>query len=151
MDKFNMFISQFNVPAFDNVVRIGRNYFYAEKGISEFRDTINHDVFSLGIFLGEEKNDFKPSPACIDMISKMPGADKRKVFINKKAEWLFICGRNILEPSIVKNPNHLREGIVLVQNIEDENLGYGLFRQEGKDLILRNILDKGEYLRMNQR
>jgi len=50
-----MFISQFNVPAFDNVVRIGRNYFYAEKGISEFRDTINHDVFSLGIFLGEER------------------------------------------------------------------------------------------------
>jgi ribosome biogenesis protein Nip4 len=71
--------------------------------------------------------------------------------VNKKAEWLFLCGRNILGASIASNPNRLHSGFVLVQNEQDENLGFGFFKQEGKDLILRNILDKGNYLRMEDK
>jgi ribosome biogenesis protein Nip4 len=40
---------------------------------------------------------------------------------------------------------------VLVQNEIDENLGYGVFKQEGKDLVIRNLLDKGKYLRMDEK
>jgi ribosome biogenesis protein Nip4 len=153
LEKFHRFVSQFTDDELDEsmVLRSGRNFFYADKRLIDIKNSVKQDVFSLGIFLGEEKNHFEPSPACIDIISKMPGAQKRKIFINKKAEWLFLCGRAVLEQSIAKNPNNLGEGSVLVQNEQDENLGYGFFKQEGKDLVIRNILDKGKYLRMDER
>ena len=153
MHKFEYFISSFTDSTLDMSIvnKVGRNYFFAGKELQDLRNMIKRDVFSLGIFLGEEKNFFQPSPACIDMISRLHGAEKKKIFINKKAEWLFLCGRAVLEESIAKNPNNLNEGVVLVQNEQDENLGYGLFKQEGKDLVIRNILDKGKYLRMNER
>jgi len=153
IDKLNEFVMQFTDvgPDENQIVRIGRNYYLADKDVAALRDSIKHDAFSLGIYLGEEKNPFQPTPALIDIISKLPGSDKKKIFVNKKAEWLFLCARNILEQSIMKNPNNIREGLVLVQNEIDENLGYGVFKQEGKDLVIRNLLDKGKYLRMDEK
>lgn len=153
MEKFNQFLAQFTEHRFDEsmIDRIGKNYYYASKELQELRNSIKLDAFSLGIYLGEEKEGFLPSPALIDLISKMPGSEQKKVYINKKAEWLFLCARNILEPSIVKNPHNIKEGLVFVQNEQDENLGYGIFRREGKQLVIRNILDKGKYLRYNEK
>ena len=152
-EKLIDFISRFTDHKIDEskIIKSGRNYFYVSSQLKELKDNIGKDMFSLGIFVGEEKNEFMPSPGAIDIISKLPGSEKRKIFINKKAEWLFLCGRNILEQSVIKNPNNLHEGIVLVQNESDENLGYGIFKQEGKDLIIKHILDKGAYLRMDEK
>jgi ribosome biogenesis protein Nip4 len=100
--------------------------------------------------MGEEKMGFSPSPALLDLVSKFPDAQSKKVFINKKAEWLFLCGRNVLSDSIAKNPNRLSEGIVLVQNENDENLGYGVFKREDT-LIIKHVLDKGRYLRIDEK
>jgi ribosome biogenesis protein Nip4 len=63
---------------------------------------------------------------------------------------MFLCGRNILSESIAKNPNGLTEGLVLVQNEKDENLGYGLFKREDT-LIIKHVLDKGRYLRIDEK
>jgi len=152
MDIFNRFISSFDIDIpKENILYVGKNYFYASKELKETREKIKRDIYSAGIYLGEEKNDFIPSPALIEMISKMPGSEHRKIFVNDKAEWLFVCGRNILESSITKNPSNIRQGLVFVQNSSDENLGYGIFDQQGKDLIVKNLLDKGKYLRYNER
>jgi len=78
----------------------------------------------------------------IDVISEI---SQKKVFISQKAEWLFLCGRDVFEDSITKK--YSDEKIVLVQNEKDENLGYGVFIKKGKEKILKNLLDKGFYLR----
>jgi ribosome biogenesis protein Nip4 len=39
------------------------------------------------------------------------------------------------------------KGLVLVQNNLDENLGLGRITQEKGQTILKNILDRGNYLR----
>jgi|SRR3989344_664143 len=146
----NQFASQFAVNLDDSkLVKIGKHYYYADKSLSEIRSKITRDVFSLGIYLGEQDKHFNPSPGFIDILAKL--ASKRKVFVNKKAEGLFLYGRNILLDSISKNPENIREGIVLVQNEKDENLGYGLFQTQGKDIVVKNLLDKGWYLRKEQR
>ena len=129
--------------------RIGRHYYLAEQRLWDMKHGIDRDLFSIGLYLGEEKHLFEPSPVMVELLSKMPEADSRKIFINKKAEWLFLCGRNLL-PESVKNPNNLVSGFVLVQNERDENLGYGLFKQQDT-LIIKNVLDKGKYLRMNEK
>jgi ribosome biogenesis protein Nip4 len=133
-----------------DIRRVGRNFYLAEERLWEIKNGVKRDIYSLGLFLGEEKIGFSPSPALMELISKFPDAESKKIFINKKAEWLFLCGRNVLSDSITKNPNNLSEGLVIVQNEYDENLGYGLFKKEDT-LIIKHILDKGRYLRIDEK
>ena len=147
---FKKFIGQFTSEDIADVRRVGRNFFQAEERLWNIKSGVNRDVFSVGTFLGEEKKGFNPSPALIELLSKFPDTQGKKVFVNNKAEWMFLCGRNVLGDSIVKNPSNLSSGLVFVQNERDENLGYGLFKKEDT-LIIKHILDKGKYLRMNER
>jgi ribosome biogenesis protein Nip4 len=147
---FHKFTSQFTDKTLDNVHRIGRNFYLAEKNLMDMKMGVKRDIFSVGTYLGEEKMGFSPSPALIDMISRMPDVSNRKVMINKKAEWLFLCGRNVLSDSIIKMPENSTDPLVLVQNENDENLGYGMFKKEDT-LIIKHILDKGKYLRMDEK
>src|SRR3989339_68510 len=145
----NSFVKQFDVGLDQSkIVKSGKNYFYASQELQDVRSKIKRDVFSLGIYLGcDSGKHFEPSPALIDIISKLAGAEKFRIFVNEKAETLFLYGRNILEESISRNPNNIKEGLVLIQNDKDENLGYGLFQTQGDDVVIKNLLDKGEYLR----
>lgn len=142
MDDVNKFISQFTDKNIGFIVKQGRRYFLTEKKQQELSKKTGKDFFSIGLFLGESKNELKPSPALIDLIAKL--SDK-KVFITKKAEWLFLCGRDVFEESIVKK--NVSQGLVLVQNERDENLGYGKILSKGDKIFVKNILDKGAYLR----
>jgi len=147
---FNKFTQQFTNIEMTDIRRVGRNFYQAEERLWEIKNGVKRDIYSLGLFLGEEKMGFSPSPALMELISKFPDAQSKKIFINRKAEWLFLCGRNVLSDSIAKNPNRLSEGLVIVQNENDENLGYGLFKKEDT-LIIKHILDKGRYLRIDEK
>lgn len=130
------------------IVKIGKNYYLADKEFRNVRSAVNREVYSLGIYLGQDAGKFfEPSPALIDLLSKLPGADKRKIVVNEKAESLFLYGRNILLDSISRNPNNIDSGYVFVQNERDENLGYGIFQKQLEQIIIKNLLDKGFYLR----
>ena len=147
---FGKFTSQFTDREILDVHRLGRNFYQAEERLWEIKSGVTRDIYSLGLFLGEEKTGFNASPALIDLISKFPDAQSKKIFVNRKAEWMFLCGRNVLSDSIANNPNNLSEGLALVQNEKDENLGYGLFKMEDT-LIIKHILDKGRYLRIDEK
>jgi ribosome biogenesis protein Nip4 len=147
---FNKFVQQFTNTEFTDVHRIGRNFYNAESRLWDIKTGVNRDLYAIGTFLGEEKHGFNPSPALMDLISKLPNSESKKIFINKRAEWLFLCGRNILSESIINNPHNISDGIVLIQNEHDENLGYGQFKKEDT-LIIKHILDKGAYLRMDEK
>ena len=151
LSLFKRFTQQFSNAEVSNIHKIGRNYFLVTDDVWELREKITRDPFAMSIYLGQEKNHFIPSPAAVDMVSRLEGSDRKKIFINKKAEWLFLCGRNVLQDSILKNPNNVKEGLVLVQNETGENLGYGIFQQQGKDLVIKNLLDKGQYLRVEEK
>jgi len=142
MDEIEKFIKNFTKEEIKGITKDGRKYFLANEEQIKIRDKIKTEAFAIGIFFGEMKKYFQPSPALIDLIAKK---SNRKVFISKKAEWLFLCGRDVLEDSIVKK--NVEEGLVLVQNEKDENLGYGIFSKKGNNLIIKNIQDKGSYLR----
>jgi ribosome biogenesis protein Nip4 len=150
LSLFGKFTKQFTDSEILDVHRIGRNFYQAEERLWEIKSGVTRDIYSLGLFLGEEKTGFSPSPALMDLISKFPDAESKKIFVNKKAEWMFLCGRNILSDSIAKNPHNISEGLVLVQNERDENLGYGLFKMEDQ-LIIKHVLDKGRYLRIDEK
>jgi ribosome biogenesis protein Nip4 len=123
-------------------VRIGNAFFSASDELLSLQKRIPYEPFAVGIFLGEAKGkQFFPSSALIDLVAHL---SSRKVFVDDKAEWLFLCGRDMFGTSVTRA--NVQEGHVLVQNQHDENLGYGKF-SGGK---IRHMLDKGEYLRMER-
>ncbi|MFP4112111.1 MAG: hypothetical protein ACLFPQ_01355 [Candidatus Woesearchaeota archaeon] len=114
-------------------------YFLIDAKAKKLKENISRSVFSAGLFMGEiKKQEFIPSLALIDKLSTF---SENKVFVDKKAEWLFLCGRDIFEKSV--HDSEGERGIVFVQNLKDENLGLGKF--EKKEVT--NIIDKGYYLR----
>ncbi|MFQ5620245.1 MAG: hypothetical protein ACE5FT_00205 [Candidatus Nanoarchaeia archaeon] len=134
------FIKQFTteeVIDIEHVIKIDRRFYLADP-----KDDIliqKSDPTYTGTYLGEEvKKKFKPSFILLDLIGKH--TDK-KVRVNDKAAWLFICGRDILD----SKANFPDRTIVLVTSENDEVLGYGIF-WEGK-ISVKNILDRGDFLR----
>src|SRR3989338_11659886 len=74
-------------------IKIKNSFFLADAGLIKIKNKIKINPESAGIFLGETKNsNFYPSSALIDIISK--NSDK-KIFLNKKTAWLFICRRDV--------------------------------------------------------
>ncbi len=145
----NQFTSIFGLKLDESkIVKIGKNYYFADESLKHVREKIKRDVFSLGVFIGQDSGKhFDPSPALIDMLAKMDKSGNRKIYIASKVEGLFLYGRNILKDSISRNPNNIDSGYVFVQNEQDENLGFGIFQQQGEQVIVKNLLDKGFYLR----
>ncbi len=147
MDKF---ISQFTDQKLIHVEKIGREYYQMLPELSELMHKINTKIhrqaYSAGLFLGEEKSKkFKPSIALLDLIGH---ASPRWVMVDDKAEWLFLCGRDILGQSVIKA--NVNSGLVLVVNSKKEVLGYGKITgslQNTQKMFVKNILDKGDYLR----
>ncbi|MFH1211359.1 MAG: hypothetical protein V1659_00335 [Candidatus Woesearchaeota archaeon] len=148
MHSIKSFIRKFTdaeLPGFDdfnNVHKIGRKFFLVEPELLAFQQTIPEQPELIGLFLGEEKKNFNPSLLLLGIVSE---TSEKKAFINGEAEWLFLCGRDVFDKNIVKA--NAKEGLVLVQNEKDENLGMGKLMQGQKGLFIKNILDKGAYLR----
>lgn len=141
------FIRQFTDKSLGNVTKVGNRYYLADKELVELKDKIKLEPYSIGLYLGEDtRKGFRPSPALIELLAKY--SDK-KIFLNEKASYLFICGRDVFGKSIIKAD--VNKGLVLVQNEKDENLGHGRIVADINEInkvVVKNLLDKGSYLRI---
>ena len=130
------------------IIKIKNSFFLADAGLIEIKNRIKINPESIGIFLGEIKNsNFYPSSALLDIISKN---SEKKIFLNKKTAWLFVCRRDVFGQGIVKANEKKIGELVLVQNENDENLGYGKIIADlsNKDkMVVKNYFDKGNFLR----
>lgn len=144
------FTQQFTEQKLLHVVKIGRGYYQVLPELRSLMETIDKNLgrpaYSAGLFLGESKgNKFYPSPALLDSIGR---ATDQWVMVDDKAEWLFLCGRDVFASSVVKA--NVKRGLVLVANRNREVLGYGKIvgGLEKKDKVyIKNFLDKGDFLR----
>ena len=99
-------------------------------------------TISQGLPLGTTGRQFKPSLYLLELLSKK---STNKIYINDKAEWLFLCGRDVFEESITIDNS--TTDFVLVQNQRNENLGLGKKMRKGKKIIIMNLIDRGDFLR----
>jgi ribosome biogenesis protein Nip4 len=139
------FIKQFTDKEFKNIIKIRDSFYLVDDEILEIKNRISDEPQSIGIYLGQEN---KPSLALLELIAKH---SDRKIFVDEKGEFLFLCGRNLMGRSIKKY--NVDEGVVLIQNMNDENIGYGkvtgnLTRRDNEEkIVVKNILDRGNFLR----
>jgi len=144
------FISQFTEQKLLHVVKVGRGYYQIMPELRELMEktnkNLNREPYSAGLFLGEEKGKkFTPSLALLDMVGM---TTHKWVTVDDKAEWLFLCGRDVFAQSVLKA--NVKSGIVLVANKNKEVLGYGKITgslEKADQVYVTNILDKGDYLR----
>ena len=116
--------------------KVGDKYYLVNEELENFEKEIPLEPLSEGIFLGEDKKDvFYPSIGLLNLLKI------NKVVIDSKAEWLFLCGRDITFNHIVKKDEI--KSIFLVQNEKEEILGLGKM----KDNFIANVLDRGDFLR----
>ena len=153
MKLINDFAHRFNVSLSidENLVMEKRNrYFLLNAGLKRL---VSRDFFYAGIYIGKIKNRiFFPSFTLLDMIAEKEKANK--TIINEKAEWLFVCGRDLLKQGIISIAGPRGKGAYsLVLNERGECLGFGKIianLDEAKDehaAIVKNISDIGDFLR----
>jgi ribosome biogenesis protein Nip4 len=137
------FIAQFtkqNVVDDAKVKQIGHDYFLLQPEIAAALKSIRLPPLHAGLYLGSfREKTSKPSNDLLQMLAK---TEAKKVWLNEKGAWLFVCRRPALAKSITKaeaQPNDL----VLVMNEHDECIGYGLY--DGPSV--KNYYDVGDFLR----
>lgn len=154
MNKLISFVKEFTkqeIAELRSVEKIGKKYFYMPKDLKELKDKIPLEPYSEGLPLGELKNNkFMPSIALLDLLSSY--TDK-KIIINAKGQTMFLYGKDVFGENIKNendnNNNNVENGLCLVLNEDHEVLGYGELRKgkTGKKTIIKNILDRGDFLR----
>jgi ribosome biogenesis protein Nip4 len=130
-----------------NYIKLGKKYYFASEETKNIAKTISSPM-AIGVLLGEadEKKDFRASIYLLEWLSSRT---KNKLFVNDKAEWLFLCGRDVLPESITKDES--TEDIFLVQNKLDINLGLAKKFRKGKTYFIKNIIDRGDFLRRERK
>jgi ribosome biogenesis protein Nip4 len=141
------FIEQFTEqPLIDeaHTRRIGNDFFLVSPDVAKTLQRIRLPALYAGAYLGRMTE--KTATPGLDLLQILAKTDAKKVWLNEKGAWLFVCKRPALAQSILKTdakPNEL----VLVMNEHDECIGYGLF--DGKNV--KHYYDIGDFLRREKR
>jgi ribosome biogenesis protein Nip4 len=132
----------------DFIVQKGGRYFLLNENLQKL---IRKNFYYAGTYMGKIKNGkFFPSFNFLMMLAK---GEANKIVVEKKAAWLFICGRDVFRQGIVtvrgsrKKGNHM-----LVLNEFGECLGFGkiigsLDKSAANEVAVKNVSDVGDFLR----
>ena len=144
------FVSLFGVKISleeDFLVKKGDKYFLLNEAFAK----IGHkDFFYAGSFLGEKKNrKFLPG---FELLRRIAEQNANKIVVDKKTEWLFICGRDVFKQGIAEMKGSGKKGdYVLVMNRHGDCLGFGRvvydLTAKKTGVVVKNILDIGDFLR----
>jgi len=123
---------------------------------SQVKLLVKDPVFYVGIFLGKVRaGKFFPS---FNLLSMIATQEANRVIVDKKAGWLFICGRDIFKKGIIQIYGKIQKNChVLVFNEFNECLGFGrvlagIEQQTDKNpLAVANVLDIGDFLRRERK
>jgi len=150
MKQIKDFVSRFQTRiSLDKNLLVKRRdrYFLLDDSLKRL---ISKDFFYAGTYLGKTKRGkFFPSFNLLRMIAEEKA---NKVMVDKKTEWLFICGRDIFKQGITEVMGSKRKGdYTLILNQHGECLGFGriLYNlDKAKDgVVIENISDIGDFLR----
>ncbi|MBI4449188.1 hypothetical protein HY641_04135 [Candidatus Woesearchaeota archaeon] len=146
MKQLQSFVAKWGIEfpyAREELIESSQNVFLASKEQRERLTQIPRDIFSIGLPLGGiRRGQFVPSFVLLDEIA---ARDVKKAILSEKAEWLFICGRDVFKEGVV-SCNAFQGDFVIIQNTRNECLGYGRL-ENGARVFIKNLLDRGDFLR----
>lgn len=132
----------------DFIVEKGGRYFLLNVALLKIA---RKDFYYAGTYLGKVKNGkFFPSFNLLMMLAK---GEANKIVVEKKAAWLFICGRDVFHKGIrAVRGSRKKGGHTLVLNEFGECLGFGkiigdLDEAAKNEVAVKNVSDIGDFLR----
>lgn len=140
------YAERFGIKLEGNIVLKGKKEYLVPGTVQALADKIPLEPFSLGVPLGEVSDKgFKATFALLDLLKET----KNHIIISDEAEWFFTCGRDVFMDKIVSegelNPP------CLIMNEHKEVLGLGRKERDGKKEIIKNLFDRGDFLRREQK
>ncbi len=135
----------------DLVLERGSRFYLLNASLQSFTA---RQFFFAGLYLGKTKKGvFFPSFNLLNLL--VPSA-QNKVVLDRKAAWLFICGRDVFRKGVLKTFGPKGKGTaVLVLNEFGECLGFGRLTGGSGEVedgvAVRNVLDLGDFLRRERR
>jgi ribosome biogenesis protein Nip4 len=139
--------AKFSINADLTVNKVGR-YFLLNKDLTK---VCSKNFYYAGTYLGKVKNGkFFPS---FNLLAMLAEGEANKIIVEKKAAWLFICGRDIFRKGILEVQGSRKKGDhVLVLNEFGECLGFGrilrgLDKAAEGEVVVKNVSDIGDFLR----
>jgi len=129
-----------------HAIQIGNKFFLENKELEKCKLKQKERIF--GVFLGEEKDgNFVPAFGLLDWLSER---SKEKVFVKDIGEMDFLYGKNLRARHIDHVDGETKVGFLkLIQNIHDENLGYGKISGDFSktEQVIKAKLDRGIFLK----
>jgi ribosome biogenesis protein Nip4 len=98
-----------------------------------------------GRLLGRTRGEFIPGASLLRELGSMQGVNK--VWVNEKVGWLFACGRDVFEESIMRSEGEFLEGACFLVMLSGDCLGYGRVETREGGMMIRNVFDLGDFLR----
>jgi ribosome biogenesis protein Nip4 len=129
------------------IVKKGDRYFLIDEKLKKL---IAKDFFYAGTYLGKIRNGkFFPSFSLLKMIAEKQAS---KTIVDRRTEWLFICGRDVFRQGIIEVRGSRRRGdYTLILNQHGECIGFGRILcdmdEERSGAVIKNISDVGDFLR----
>ena len=123
-----------------------------DEGEIDETETLTKNLVSAGIKVGEAGRRFRFSLEGTFFLARK---EKKRVYVDGKAEMLFLYGRDVFSSSVEKVTQDVRENdIVFVCNRYGDIIGIGRARFDAKEIskkgervAVENLVDRGEYLR----
>ncbi|MCW4007024.1 MAG: hypothetical protein NWF04_10620 [Candidatus Bathyarchaeota archaeon] len=128
------------------VQKAGRYYLLNPR----LKELCQGSFYYAGLYLGKTKNGvFFPS---FNLLNLLLDVAQNRVVVDKRAAWLFICGKDVFQNGIKKACGSQKKGeLTLVLNQHGECLGFGKVAAKAGEVhgkvVVRNILDLGDFLR----
>jgi ribosome biogenesis protein Nip4 len=151
MDELDNFIAQFNPNISIDKSRIVRNRNRYYRLSINLIHQVPKGFFYAGEYLGTIKGaSFFPSFLLLSILAKKK---TKKLVVDKKTAWLFICGRDIFQQGIIKENNLKKGDYALVLNEQNDCLGFGKIMHnlrgvpDLEKVAVKNVLDIGDFLR----
>ncbi|RMD58005.1 hypothetical protein D6825_02280 [Candidatus Woesearchaeota archaeon] len=144
--SFDEFLLQFGIKEKVEVKQIYRSFFRVRD-----ESYLAHRPVWVDECLAHIRNGkIVPSVDFLQWVSKRA---RRWARVGAKAEWLFICGRDLKSSSIEDHNNPSSGDFVVILNDRRECLGYGVASgplSDGK-LTIRRVFDIGDLLRRERK
>jgi len=133
----------------DFVVEKTGRYFLLSEALQK---VARKDFYYAGTYLGKVKNGkFFPS---FNLLAMLARGEVNKIVVEKKAAWLFICGRDVFRKGVMAVRGSRKKGDhTLVLNEFGECLGFGKIigsldeAAKRSEVVVRNVSDIGDFLR----
>lgn len=125
----------------DRVYRINNKRFITEY----IPVTEKEHLTYTGKYLGRDRRAFEPSSILLDQLGREE--ETRKVCVNRKIGWLFICGKDVFAENVINFEGGQELGKHYLVMFGEDCLGYGRYETSNDIQVIRNLFDIGDFLR----